>query len=67
MCNHGTKTTPVFLPADGEVSWLLLPSSISLLSSSTVELQNTYLCIQGIKRQMIQIIPPKTKTTLPPI
>ena len=21
---HGTKTTSVFLPADGEVSWLLL-------------------------------------------
>ena len=48
MRKHGTKTTPVFLPADGEVSWLLLLSSISLLSSSTVEPQNTYLCIQGI-------------------
>ena len=29
---HGTKTTPVFLPADGEASWSLLPSSTSLLS-----------------------------------
>ena len=28
---HGTKTTPVFLPADGEASWSLLPSLISLL------------------------------------
>ena len=31
-----TKTTPVFLPADAGVSWLLLPSLFSLLSSSTV-------------------------------
>ena len=35
MCKHGTKTTPVFLPADGEASWSLLPSSVSLLSGST--------------------------------
>ena len=26
---HGTKTIPVFLPAYGEVSWSLLPSSVS--------------------------------------
>ena len=37
MHKHGTKTTPVFLPADGEASWLLLPSSVSLLSGSTVQ------------------------------
>ena len=24
ICKHGTKTTPVFLPADGEASWSLL-------------------------------------------
>ena len=24
---HDTKTTPAFLPADGEASWSLLPSS----------------------------------------
>ena len=24
MCEHGTKITPVFLPADGEASWLLI-------------------------------------------
>ena len=29
MREHGTKTIPVFLPADGEASWLLLPSSVS--------------------------------------
>ena len=32
MREHGTKTTPVFLPADGEASWSLVPSSVSLLS-----------------------------------
>ena len=33
---HGTKTIPVFLPAVGEASWLLLPSSVSLLSGDAV-------------------------------
>ena len=42
MHGHGTKTTPVVLPADGEASWLLLPSSVSLLSGSTVQPENTY-------------------------
>ena len=32
-----SKTTQMFLPADGEVSWLLLPSSVSLPSGSTVQ------------------------------
>ena len=31
MSKHATKSTPVFLPADGEASWLLLPTSVSLL------------------------------------
>ena len=31
MHNHGTKTTSVFLPADGEEFWSLLPSLVSLL------------------------------------
>ena len=35
-CTQCTKTTPVFLPADGEASWSLLPSSVSLLLDSTV-------------------------------
>ena len=42
MGEHGTKTTPVFLPADGEAPWLLLPSSVSLLSGGTVQSENTY-------------------------
>ena len=40
MREHGTKTTPVFLPADGEASWLLLSSLVSLLSGGTVQPQN---------------------------
>ena len=40
MHEHGTKTTPVFLPADGEASWLLLSSLVSLLSGGTVQPQN---------------------------
>ena len=36
MPEYGTKTTPVFLSTDGEASWLLLPSSVSLLSGGTV-------------------------------
>ena len=39
MHEHGT--TPVFLPADGEVSWLLIPGSVSLLSDSAVQPENT--------------------------
>ena len=35
MREHGTKTTPVFLPPAGEASWSLLPSSVSLLSGGT--------------------------------
>ena len=42
MCEHSTKTTPVFLSADGEASWLLLPSSFSLLSGGTGQPENTY-------------------------
>ena len=45
MCEHGTKTTSVFLHADAEASWLLLPSSVSLLSGSTVQPENTYSSI----------------------
>ena len=45
MHEHGIKTSTAFLPADGEVPWSLLPSSVSLLSSGTVQLENTYSCI----------------------
>ena len=42
MREHGTKTTSVFLPADGEASRSLLPSSVSFLSGGTVQPENTY-------------------------
>ena len=40
MHEHGTKTTPVCSHADGEASWSLPPSSVSLLSSGTVQPEN---------------------------
>ena len=52
MCEHGTKTTPVFLPADAETSWLLLPGSVSLLSDGTVQPENTYSHILRVTGQV---------------
>ena len=51
MSEHGTKITPVFLPADGEASWSLLPSSVSLISDSTVQPENTYSRILKVTGQ----------------
>ena len=45
MREHGTKSTPVFLPADGDASWSLLSSLVSLLSGGTAQPENTYSCI----------------------
>ena len=42
MHKHGTNTTLVFLPADGEVSWSLLASLVSLLSGGTLQTEKTY-------------------------
>ena len=52
MHEHGTETTPVVLPADGEASWLLLPSSVSLLSGGTVQPENTYSSILKVIGQV---------------
>ena len=52
MHKDGTKTTQVFLPADGEGSWSLLPSSISLLLGGTVQPENTYSCILKLTGQV---------------
>ena len=52
MSNHPIKTTPVLLPADGEASWLLLPSLVPLLSISTVQLENTDFCILKVAGQV---------------
>ena len=49
---HGTETTPVFLPADGEATWSLLPSSVSLLSGDKVQPENTYSCILKVTVQI---------------
>ena len=42
MPEQGTKTTQVFLHADGEASSSLLPNLLSLLSGGTVQPENTY-------------------------
>ena len=55
MREHDTKTTPVFLPADGEASWSLLPSSFSLLSGGTVQPEKTYSRILKVTGQVWQI------------
>ena len=52
MRKRGSKTTPVFLPADGEACWLLLPSSVSLLSGDTVQPENTYSRILKVRGQV---------------
>ena len=49
---HGYKTTPVFLPAEGEASRLLLPSLVSLLSGSTIHPENNYSCILNVIGQV---------------
>ena len=49
---HGMKTIPVFLPADGEPSGLLLPSLVSLLSVNTVQPENTYSFILKVTGQV---------------
>ena len=73
MCEHGTITTPVFLPAAGEASWSLLPSSVSLLSGGTVQPENTYSGILKVtgrvwesqKRISITLITATTSVHLP--
>ena len=56
MHKHGTKTTPVFLPVDGEASWLQLPSLVSLLSGATVQLENTYSSIRNVTSHQRTIV-----------
>ena len=52
MGEHGTKTTPVFLPADRKASWSLLPSSVSLLSGDRVQPENTFFQILKVTAQV---------------
>ena len=73
MREHSTKITLVFLPADGEASWLILPSSVSLISGSIVQPENTYSRIhkvtghvwEGQKRISITLITAATSVNLP--
>ena len=58
MRKHGTKTTPAFLLTDGETSWSLLPSLVSLLSGVTVQPENTYSCILEVADHKHQHKPP---------
>ena len=51
MCELGIKTTPVFLPADGEAYWSLLGSLVSLLLGSTAQPENTCCCILKVPCQ----------------
>ena len=52
MREHVTKTTLVFLAADRQASWLLLPSSVSLLSGGTVQPEKTYSHILKVTGQV---------------
>ena len=52
MLEHGTKTTPVFSPADGEGSWLLLPGLVSFLSGGLLQPGNTYCRILKVTGQV---------------
>ena len=52
---HYPKTIPVFLPADREASWLLLPSYAFLLSYYQVvqcNQKNSYFCILKVTGQV---------------
>ena len=49
---HGTKTIPIFLPADREASWSQIPSSVFLLSGGRVQPESTYLCILKVTGQV---------------
>ena len=54
MHEHGIKTIPAFLPADGGASWLLHPSSLPLLSGSTVQPENNYSCILKLRGHVLE-------------
>ena len=49
---HDSKTTLVSIHADGELSWSLLPSSVSLLSGGNAQPENTYYCILKVTGQV---------------
>ena len=52
MRKNSTKTTLVFLFADGEATWLLLSCLVSLLSGGTVQPGNTNSSILNVTSQV---------------
>ena len=52
MHNIALKLPWFFLPANGEASWLLIPSLVSLLLGSTVQPENTCSCILRVTGQV---------------
>ena len=52
MREHNNKTTPEFLPADGEAPWSVLPSLVSLISGRTVQQENNSSCILKVTGQV---------------
>ena len=50
--NMALKLPRYFYLLMGEASWSLLPSSVSLLSGSTVQPENTYSCILKVTGQV---------------
>ena len=52
MHEHGTKSILIYFSADGVAFWLLLPSSVSLISGGTMQPENTYSCILKVTGQV---------------
>ena len=52
MSNMALKLPQYFLPIVREASWLLFPSSVSLLSGGNGQPENTYLCILKVTGQI---------------
>ena len=52
MRDIALKLSLYFTWADAEASWLLLSSSVSLLSDGTVQPENTYFCILKVTVQV---------------
>ena len=53
---HSTKSIPIFLPADGEASCFLLPSTDFVASSKTTQPENTFHVSSCKSRGRISII-----------
>ena len=49
MLEHDTITTPVFLPADGKASWLLLPNLLIISRGYSAEYELAVQTSQIVK------------------